>query len=333
MSSGHPEVHAAPRLIGDIGGTNARFALAALNGIAHEQDLRCADYPDLASAIETYLQKVGAAAPVQRPVEAALAIASPLTGDIVRMTNHHWQFSVLETRQRLGFKRLIILNDFTALAMSLTELRAEELVQIAGREAVHNGPMALLGPGTGLGVSGLIPADGGYVPLQGEGGHVTLSAATAREHGVLGVLRQRYSHVSAERVLSGPGLVNLYNALCELADLEPDALDPAEITRRGLAAGDPQCQEVLQLFCAWLGTVAGDLALTLGAVGGVYIGGGIVPRLGAYFVASDFQERFLAKGRYAGYLAPIPVYVIHAQRPALRGLVHAFTTSGPRLEA
>ncbi len=333
MSSGLPDVQDVPRLIGDIGGTNARFALSAQDGITLEQDLRCADYADLTTAIEAYLQRVGAADKPQRPLEAALAIASPLTGDVVRMTNHHWHFSVLETRQRLGLKRLIVLNDFTALATSLTELRADELVQIAGRQAVPNGPIALLGPGTGLGVSGLIPAAGGYVPLQGEGGHVTLSTTTAREQGVLEVLRQRFQHVSAERVLSGPGLVNIYSALGELDGLEPERLDPAEITRRGLAASDPQCQEVLQLFCAWLGTVAGDLALTLGAVGGVFIGGGIVPRLGPYFPGSDFHERFLAKGRYAGYLAPIPIYVIHAQRPALRGLVRAFTTSGPRLEA
>lgn len=323
----------APRLIGDIGGTNARFALCVDDEIGSERDLVCAEYPDLESAIEFYLREAGASGPLARPREAALAIASPLTGDRLRMTNNPWVFSVNETRRRLGFERLFILNDFTALAMSLTALAPGELEQVGGGVAVRGGPIALLGAGTGLGVSGLVPAGNGYVPLQGEGGHVTLFASSPREREVIEVLARRFQHVSAERVLSGPGLVNLYEALAELFKGEPEPLQPDEITRRGLAGSDPLCRETLDLFCAFFGGVAGNLALTLGATGGVYIGGGIIPRLGSFFANSPFRERFAAKGRFSGYLEPIPAFIIRARRPALIGLARAFTQPGPRIEA
>lgn len=322
-----------PRLIGDIGGTNARFALCVDDQIRDERDLACADYPDLVAAIEFYLREAGASVAPARPLEAAIAIASPLTGDLLRMTNNPWVFSVNETRRRLALGRLLVLNDFTALAMSLTALKPGELEQVGGGAAVSGGAIALLGAGTGLGVSGLVPAGNTYVPLQGEGGHVTLFAATARERVVIEVLGRRFEHVSAERVLSGPGLVNLYATLAELSRQQPETLQPDEITRRGLEGSDPLCRETLELFCAFFGGVAGNLALTLGAIGGVYIGGGIIPRLGRFFVESAFRDRFAAKGRFAGYLHAIPAFIIRAQRPALIGLARAFTQPGPRIES
>ncbi len=324
---------ATPRLIGDIGGTNARFALCVGEKIGSERDLACAEYPDLATAIEVYLRDAGAVVAPGRPREAALAIATPLTGDRLRMTNNHWVISVSETRRRLGFDRLFVLNDFTALAMSLTALEPGDLEQVGGATAVQGGPIALLGAGTGLGVSGLVPAGNGYVPLQGEGGHVTLFASSLRERAVIEVLTRRFQHVSAERVLSGPGLVNLHEALAELAGREPEQLEPDAITRRGLEGSDPLCRETLEMFCAFFGGVAGNLALTLGAIGGVYIGGGIIPRLGSFFANSSFRERFAAKGRFAGYLNAIPAFVIRARRPALIGMMRAFTQPAPRLEA
>lgn len=323
------EMQSEPRLIGDIGGTNARFALVADGEIRDERDLVCADYPDLAAAVETYLREVAAG---PRPTQAALAVATPLTGDELHMTNNPWVFSVSATRRKLHLERLAVLNDFTALAMSLTALKGEDLEQVGGGEPAPHAPKALLGAGTGLGVSGLIPAGDGYVPLQGEGGHVTLFGMTPREHAVLEVLQQRFQHVSAERVLSGPGLVNLYEALCVLAQREPEPFEPAEISRLGLADSDPVCRETLELFCAFFGGIAGNLALTLGAVGGVYIGGGVIPRLGTFFASSGFRARFVAKGRYAGYLESIPAYVIRASRPAFIGLARAFTEPGPRIE-
>jgi glucokinase len=321
------------RLIGDIGGTNARFALFESGEISRGRDFACADYPDIASAIETYLHDAGVGKGAARPREAALAVATPLTGDVLQMTNNPWRFSLAETRRRLGLDRLLALNDFTALAMSLTALDPADLEQVGGDAPVAAGPIALLGAGTGLGVSGLIPAAGSYVPLQGEGGHVTLFATNEREHAAITILQRRFQHVSAERILSGPGLANLHEALCMLAGGEPEPLDPEEIARRGLANTDPLCRETLDLFCAFFGGVAGNLALTLGAVGGVYIGGGVIPRWGSFFANSLFRERFAAKGRYADYLSPIPAFVIHAKRPAFLGLAKAFTEPGPRLEA
>ena len=321
------------RLIADIGGTNARFALLDGRTWHDEIVLRCADYPDIVSAIEDYLQKVGAASGPARPLEAALAIAGPITGDIVRMTNHVWQFSAARTRQSLGWHRLIMVNDFTALAMAIRHLPENELEQVGGGQSVPGAPLALIGPGTGLGVSGLIPTGEHWIPLQGEGGHVTLAVMNERELAVLQQLHQRFTHVSAERVVCGPGLVNLYEALCGLEGVVPKVLTPPEITRRAREGSCRICLEALSIFCALLGTLAGNLVLTLGATGGCYIGGGIVPGLGSFFTSSHFRNRFEDKGRFADYLSRVPTYVIRSELPAFVGLATAFTAPGPRWEA
>jgi len=322
----------ALRLIADIGGTNARFALVEGQEYLNEQVLACADYPDLVSAVEHYLEQSGAHAAGHRPTEAAMDIAGPITGDVIRLTNHPWQFSAARVREQLGLRRLIFLNDFTALALAVRHLPADELVSIGRGRAVPGAPIALLGPGTGLGVSGLIPSGSHWIPLQGEGGHVTLSVMNERELAVLAQLRQRFSHVSAERVLSGPGLVNLYDALCAVEGMVPDKLTPEEITRRADESSCRICMETVSMFCALLGTLGGNLVLTLGAVGGLYIGGGVVPHLGRLFATSHFRDRFEDKGRYGEYLAAVPVYVIHSPLPAFIGLIHSFSEPGPRLE-
>jgi glucokinase len=333
MSSGAPESAAPPRLIADIGGTNARFALLRGAQTSAERVLACADFPDIVAAAEHYLASAGAAAPGERPLHAAMAIAGPVTGDLIRMTNHVWQFSAAGTRRQLGLERLIFMNDFTALALAIRHLPAEELRPIGVGRPVAGAPIALMGPGTGLGVSGLIPAGNQWVPLQGEGGHVTLSVMTERELAILGVLRREWSHVSAERVLSGPGLVSLYQAVSTLEKVTPEPLTPAQITQRALGGSDRVCLEVVSTFCALLGTLAGNLVLTLGALGGVYIGGGIVPQLGQLFVNSRFRDRFEDKGRYASFLAEVPAYVINTRLPAFIGLARSFVDPGPRWEA
>jgi len=321
-----------PRMIADIGGTNARFAL--LDGMDRRDEvvLACADYPDLVSATEEYLRRVGAKAN-GRPLEAAIAIAGPVTGDIIRMTNHVWQFSAAHTRQQLQLRRLIVLNDFTALAMAVRHLKGSDLEQIGTGKAQPNAPIAVIGPGTGLGVSGLIPAGEHWIPLQGEGGHVTLSVMNERELAVLQQLQQRFSHVSAERVISGPGLVTLYDALCGVEGVMPEVLTPPEITKRAQEGTCRLCFETVSMFCALLGTMAGNLVLTLGALGGAYIGGGIAPGLGPMFTSSRFRDRFEDKGRFTDYVSRVPTYVIRAELPALLGLASAFTDPGPRLEA
>lgn len=322
MSSGLHEPSA--RLVGDVGGTNARFAIVPEPGCqpTHIRTLACADHPDIEQAIRTYLSLEGLAT----PSVAAIGIANPITGDRVAMTNHHWAFSVEALRAALGLERLLLINDFTALAMSLPQLHPAERPQIGGGEALAGHAIGLLGAGTGLGISGLVPCGDHYVPLSGEGGHITMPACTVREAEIIAVLGEHYGHVSAERILSGPGLVALHDAIVKLAGEPARALSSAEISTRGLEGSCPLCVDTLHTFCAMLGTVAGDLALTLGARGGVYVGGGIVPRLGAFFGASAFRQRFEQKGRFAAYLAKIPTYVIDAPYPALLGAARALET-------
>jgi glucokinase len=313
-----------PRLLGDIGGTNARFGWQAQAGaeIGHVQVLPCADYASLMEAVQHYLRQQG----LSTPPCAALGIANPVTGDQVTMTNHHWTFAVKALREGLGLARLLLLNDFTALALSLTQLPEAHKHQIGGGQAIPHTAIGLIGPGTGLGVSGLLPAGCSkqWLPMAGEGGHVSLSAANAHEFAVIQQLQKRYDHVSAERVLSGVGLVDLFHALCEIKGDHDDPgcyiITPAEVLAHAQAEPTSTASEALDLFCGFLGSVAGDLALTLGARGGIYIGGGIVPRLGTRFESSPFRGRFEDKGRFKNYLKAIPVWVIQSPvSPALLG--------------
>ncbi|MBV2263422.1 MAG: glucokinase [Thauera sp.] len=306
-----------PRLVADIGGTNARFALIEAPDAAPTRlrTLRCAEHAGPEAALRAWLEDTGTAV----PDFAAFGIATPIDGDAVAMTNHPWRFSVGALRAALGLRRLTVVNDFTALALSLPALGDGDLLSVGGGEPRAGAARALIGAGTGLGVSGLLPAPGGWVPLQGEGGHVTLPATNAREAAVVAWLGARHGHVSAERVLSGPGLVSLHEALRALDGLPHVERTPAEITEQALAGGCHHCVEALELFCALLGTVAGDLVLTLGARGGLYIGGGIVPRLGDFFLRSAFRVRFVAKGRFRAWLEQVPSWVIVAPHAALTG--------------
>ncbi|WP_439113029.1 glucokinase [Hydrogenophaga sp.] len=313
-----------PRLLADVGGTNARFAWQAGAGapITDVRVLPCAEHATLQHAIQTYLSGLGRGT----PHAVAIAIANPITGDQIRMTNHHWSFSQAAVKSEFGFHTLRLLNDFTALALALPDLPVHELRQVGGGVAQPQAAMGLVGAGTGLGVSGLLPDGfGGWVPLEGEGGHVTLPATTPRERLVMDGLIRRYGHASAERVTCGQGLLDTYLLLCEADGVSVGAIHgAADVSDAALKAGHPQALEALNLFCAMLGSVAGNLALTLGARGGVYVGGGIVPRLGTWFDASPFRERFETKGRFQRYLSELPVWVItSAQSPALMGAARA----------
>ncbi|WP_396438416.1 glucokinase [Limnohabitans sp.] len=319
----------APHLLGDIGGTNARFALVMGNGspITHEVTLPTGQFPDLAAAASAYLQQVGQTAVRQ----ACIAIANPIDGDLLKMTNNHWQFSIEATRQSLGLDGLLMLNDWEAMAMAAPALNGRDLEQIGPGEPVSNAPKGLIGPGTGLGVSSLVRSrQGDWVPIAGEGGHVSLSPTSEREADILRVLWQTYPHVSAERVISGMGLENLYRAICQLNGTEPEALVAAQVSERGLAASDVACEEALACMCSMLGNAAANLALTLGARGGIYIGGGVIGRLGDYFARSGFRAAFEAKGRFASYMQRIPTYVIRAEQPALIGCAMALDVQTAR---
>jgi glucokinase len=309
------------RLIADIGGTNVRFALLPTGSTRPQQEknLLCSEFSGLEQAARHYL----AAAGMSGVGEAAVDVATAITGDVVKLTNSPWVFSIEQTRRALGLARLLVINDFTALALSLPLLQPDELRPVGGGTGLKNAPVALIGAGTGLGVSALIPCGGHWVPIQGEGGHTAFSPMDEREDRVLSVLRGRFGHVSTERLASGPGLVATYEALCTLEHTVAKALKPEQVAEAGLSGSDAQCAEALRIFCAVLGTAAANLVVTLGARGGVYIGGGIVPRLGDYFLRSPFRARFEQKGRFSNYVSQVPVWIILAENPALRGLASA----------
>lgn len=306
-------------LIADIGATNARFALADVDGIHREQVYKCNDFSGIVEAASAYLEEVG-----NRNIrDAAIAIAGPVSGDRFEMTNHPWKFSINDTKDRLGLQHIHMMNDFEAVALAVPHLReGEDYRQVGPGRAVAQAPIGIIGPGTGLGVASLIWDGKAYRPVPGEGGHVTMPARTMREFEVFQwLLGHKYHHVSAERVCSGKGLVNIYNALRGLdgrADL-PD-LEPEDISKKALESLCPLCAEALDLMLGFLGSVAGNLALTLGSFGGIYIAGGIAAKLGDFFDRSRFRDEFLAKGRFKDYLEPIPTYVILNPFPAFIGL-------------
>lgn len=313
-------------LVADIGGTHIRLGLAEPDRrVGREVTLNCADFAEPAAAAAEYLSALPAA---DRPDKAVFAVASPVVGDRIAMTNHVWDFSIEETRQRLQLSELRVINDFTALALALPWLEPGDLRSIHPGERRPGEPMALLGPGTGLGVSGLIPVRGRWWPLSSEGGHRDLAPTTEREWLTLQLLRRRFEHVSAERVLSGPGLVNLYEVLCELDGGCPKRLEPRDVERRARASPDGPEAEALRLFSGWLGAVAGDLALTLGARGGVFLAGGILPKMGPLFDERVFRDRFVAKGRFRDYLEAIPVDLVVHRTAALLGAARVWDLDG-----
>jgi glucokinase len=308
-------------LVADIGGTNARFALVAdASAVPIEpRNLRCADYETIVDATLAYLDMMA----LGKPWQAAMSIASPVTGDAINMTNHNWSFSVSETREALGLRHLKVLNDFTALALALPGLRLDQRIQVGGGQGLAGHPLAVLGPGTGLGVSGVVPVGEHWVPLESEGGHASYGPMNAREQMIIEVMRERLEHVSAESLLSGPGLSLIYEVITRLEQGTGARLSPGEVSERALAHDCPLAGEALSVFCDVFGTIAGNLALTLGARGGVYIGGGIILHILEFFKRSGFRERFEKHGRLMPYLREIPTYIVNADYPALTGAIVA----------
>lgn len=304
-------------LIADIGGTNARFALVEEGSTTpqHERTLSCANYHTLVDAVLAYLED--ACQPM--PETASLAIATPVLKDRVVMTNHVWDLSVEETRKALGLKSLRVINDYTALALALPYLGDDDFRKVGQGVSVEKQTRAVLGPGTGLGVSGCIYTGEYWLPIQGEGGHVSYGPLDDREAEIIQVILKHHDFVSAESLVSGPGLVLLYQSITKCDGVEHELLSPEQISEKALNATDSCAEEALAMLCGVLGSVAGNLALTLGARGGVYIGGGIVPKLGNYFDSSPFRARFEDKGRFKNYLSDIPTNVIVSKYPALLG--------------
>jgi glucokinase len=306
-----------PRLVADIGATHARFALQTAPGVfRHVAVLKCDDFEGIVPLLRFYLADH---ADVTLH-HAALAVANPVNGDQVRMTNRAWQFSTDAVRRELGLSTLLIVNDFTALAMAIPGLTGDDLMQVGPGKPTPNAVIGVLGPGTGLGVSGVIPTVDGFVTLGSEGGHVNFGPADEREFAILQYAWREWPHVSNERLISGPGMEIIHQALAQRNGIDAPPRDAAAIVSGALDAKDPLCLEVLECFCGMLGGAAANLAVTLGAFGGIYIGGGIVPRIGEWFASSPFRARFEAKGRFSNYLSDIPTYVITTPNPAFHGV-------------
>ncbi|MDY6955636.1 MAG: glucokinase [Pseudomonadota bacterium] len=303
-------------LLGDIGGTHTRLTLyrdGRHDGVIGRYRNR--EFTDLPAIVRHHLQTLDLPA----PQTAVLAVAGPLERDgAVTLTNRGWRLEPTALAAELRLASVDLVNDFTAQALGIPHLDPEECLALNSAEAWPHAPRAVLGPGTGLGVSGLLPTPNGWLALSGEGGHVTLPPADARESALLDALRVQWGHISAERVVSGPGLLALYNHLAVEAGT-PGLSAPPEVTTR--AGHDPLADEALGYFFAFLGTIAGNLALTLGARGGVYLCGGILPDLQRPLRASAFHERFCAKGRYRAYLEAVPIYLVTAPDTAFRGLI------------
>ena len=307
-------------LIADIGGTNARLALATETEGQFNQlrTLACADYETSYDAIKMYLWEIG----IERLDGVCLAVAGAVVNQKVKLTNNHWHLEGADLRRQLGFDKVHILNDFEAIAYSLPTLVDDDLISVGASHELprgKNSTLGVLGPGSGLGVAGLVVRHAERFPLMGEGGHIGFAPENSFQTSVLEILFRKYSRVSAERLLSGPGIQNIYLAICTLEGVESQQLTASEIASQAKSRSDDYCQKAMELFFEILGQTAGDLMLSLGAFDGVFIGGGIVQRYPDELLASKFRHGFEAKGRHSELLKPVPTWLITHKNPGLIG--------------
>lgn len=306
-------------LIADIGGTNARFGIVDQAGTHDLVYLECRNYTGPAEAAEAYFKETGNA----KPEVGVFAVAGPAEEDFIGFTSIPWAFRKSRLQQELHLEKLLVINDFHAVALAIPCLPDELLHHIGGETPLAERPKGVVGPGTGLGVASLFWNGSRYVPQPGEGGHVTMPMVTEREFRISQQLRVKYHHISAERVCSGKGLENLYGAIRALdGKFEKPDLAAPDISQKAIHGTCEICQESLDLMCGFLGRIMGNLALSLNAQGGMYIAGGIPTKLGDYFFESRFLEEFQAKGRFRDYMKRIPVYLIKHDAIGLLGLEH-----------
>lgn len=313
-------------LLADIGGTNARFALgdAGTGLISDLLTVSVADHPTFSSALQLYLSKIESSGEWEpRPVDGCLAVACPTDRDVVTFTNSDWVIDRKDLAFSLDIPDLQVINDFEAVGYAAARFSEDDWEQLGGGQSRPGKVIGVLGPGTGLGVCGVLPGNSQVSVMPGEGGHVDFAPVGDEEIEIIRLLLTRYRRVSAERVLSGAGLQNIYWALSQMHGAQQRHATPADISAAALAAEDPVAVEALEVFCRVLGSVAGNLALTYGALGGVYIAGGIVPRILDFVRQSDFRERFLAKGRFRDYLNDIPTRVVTRENPGLFGALQS----------
>lgn len=308
----------------DIGGTNLRIATAVAGQLENVHQWTCAELSGPSEGLSRYLQ--------QFPIKCAsvcMAVASPIDGDQVVMTNRDWSFSRESIIQEFDLGRLDVINDFHAVCFSIPGMEQADFRQIGGGSAVESAPIVVCGPGTGLGVATAARIDKKLVVLPGEGGHMDFAPNTAEEQEVWKLFHAKYGHVSYERILSGPGLSDLYEAICRIDGVTPEALSPAEISAQGMREASSMSYKTLDVFCAILGSFCGSVALLAGSFGGVYIAGGIAPKLADFLLHSKFRRRFEDKGRYQGYNRKIPTFVTTYPYPGLLGAAQYLLAHNP----
>lgn len=319
------QVKLFPFIVADIGGTNARFSLVTgFNSatkdleLSHQQVYACQDFINFEDLIGGYISSLGDV----KPIGAAVAIAGPLLGNCIKMTNLTWEISAETIQKQFKLKRFRCINDFGALAYSTLQLAQDDLLVIHQGVDNANASRAIIGPGTGLGVAGLVKSGDHWLPVAGEGGHVTCAPVSKIEMEIRKIIEPGDKHISAERFVSGPGLVNIYKALSQINNTAFEAISPSEISQRAITKSDRACEEALKQFCKMLGTVAGNACLVYGAFGGVYLGGGILPKIQSEELLSLIAERFQQKGRMQGLLDNVPLYMLRGEFTALKGVAH-----------
>lgn len=303
-------------VVADIGGTNIRIAVCdqETGELSKLNEFACAEFTTLEAALVQYF------AVLQEEVKhLCIGIACPVENDHVVMTNLSWEFSKQALKDKLKLESLYVINDYTAISLAVPFLSAADKIQVGGGECHTDGVTAVFGPGTGLGVSHIIKATGKWISLDGEGGHVSFTANTREQADILFLLQAQFGHVSAERILSGQGLVNLYQSLCTLSDREAKFEQPKDVSKAALDGSCDIARRSLDVFCQVMGSFAGNLALNLACTGGVYIAGGIVPRFVDLFQSSEFRRFFEEKGRFKEYLSSIPTFLITHDNPGLLG--------------
>lgn len=309
-------------LVADIGGTNARLAIAQLSASEGAPKLTdfaafpCADYSELEAVLAAYKLTLNSGG---LPKRACLAVAGPIIGQTAHITNLGWQIDASQLERAFGFDSLHLVNDFTALARSTPTLGDRDLLTLRDHPPVAGGPVSVMGPGTGFGLALLVQYPGGYTVVSGEGGHVSFVPHGELETQVWSALQKSIGRVTVETLLSGVGLMRIYRELCHMHETSPLNYDPRTISYQALEHGDEICLETLSVFCSMLGSATGDIVLSHGATGGVFLGGGILPKISDFFLRSDFVERFLDKPPMQKFIEKIPVHLIVAPDAALKG--------------
>lgn len=309
-------------LVADIGGTNARFSAIPLGDLESQYTFNHSveEHPEFSKLIADVLTEISLATGWdQGPKNACFAVACPADNEEIAFTNSHWHFTKSELKTLLGCDLVWVINDFEAVAHGITELDEKDFVQIGGNAPVAHKPIGILGAGTGLGIAGLVEVSDGYHVLDTEGGHADFPPINDQQAAVVNLLREEYGRVSLERLLSGKGILNIYKSLCTLMSQEKVYDKPADIAAAALNGDDSIAVQTLNMFCEGMGSAAGNLALTLGAKGGIYIAGGVVPKFQDFFVKSDFRQKFEEKGRFVNYLKPIPVFLVTRSNLGLIG--------------